>query len=629
MCGIFGYAGPDANQEILLEGIKRLEYRGYDSWGLCVAANDQLAMLRRVGRITGADDAPPAPGGKGAAGGGRAGIAHTRWATHGLPTEANAHPHVDCSGRIAVIHNGMIENHAALRRQLAAQGHRFVSETDTEVVPHLIEELLKGEAGNGNGTGGNGVPAGAEAFQAAFLAAMKLLVGAYGIAVLWAGDPGTIYVARHGSPLVLGIGKNRTLVASDPAPLVAHTRDVIYLDDGEAAFLHSDGFETRTLEGAPVSKNVQRLFATLPDLERGGYPHFMLKEIAEQPESIRNAFRGRVVRSEGTAKLGGVEEALLRRAKRCHVVACGTSWNAGLVGRSLLETVARIPTQVSYGAEFRYGHPVLEPDTMVVAVSQSGETIDTLAAVREARVMGAETIGVCNVVGSSIARECGKGVYIHAGPEIGAASTKAFTSQLVVFALLAVHLGRMRGMSLRAGLQFLDALEALPAQAELVLSQRDEIAAVARRYADARSLVYVGRLSEYPTALEGALKVKELAGIHGEGIQAGELWHGPLALLDPGIPTVVLAAQSGVREAMIANTREIKARGGRIIAVVSEGDTGFAELADDVITIPRTIDALVPVLAVIPLQLFAYAIAVERGLDVDKPRSPSRRVARG
>ncbi|MGA2976965.1 MAG: glutamine--fructose-6-phosphate transaminase (isomerizing) [Spirochaetia bacterium] len=607
MCGIFGYAGPDANPEVLIEGIKRLEYRGYDSWGICVAANDQLALLRRVGRIGGVDASslvlsdgrPPLSG-----------IAHTRWATHGAPTEANAHPHVDCAGKIAVIHNGIIENYAALRARLQATGHRFTSETDTEVIPHLIEEFLKTES----------------SFPAAFLAAMKLLVGAYGIAALWAGDPAAIFVARHGSPIVLGLGKNRTLVASDPAPLVAHTREVIYLDDGEAAILHSDGFETRTLEGAPVNKRVQQIAFSLPDIERGGFPHFMLKEISEQPESIRNAFRGRIVRSEGTAKLGGVDEALLRKVKRCHVVACGTSWNAGLVGKYLLENLARIPTQVTYGAEFRYAHPVLEPDTMVIAISQSGETADTLAGVREAKLMGAETIGICNVVGSSIARECGKGIYIHAGPEIGFASTKAFTSQLVALSLLAVHMGRMRGMSLRAGLLFLDALERLPAQAEHLLGQKEKIAELARKYAHSSNFLFIGRLYEYPTALEGALKLKEISSLHAEGVQAAEMKHGPIALVAPDVPTVVLAAQSEIRDKMVGNVEEILACKGRVIAVVQEGEEEIARLADDVIFIPKTLDPLVPVLSIIPLQLFAYRMGVERRCDVDKPRTLAKSV---
>jgi len=607
MCGIFGYAGEGANPEALVEGIKRLEYRGYDSWGICVACDDHLSLLRRVGRIGGVDTAGLALGGGGSC---TSGIAHTRWATHGAPTEANAHPHVDCSGRIAVIHNGIIENHSSLRATLQGQGHIFASETDTEVIPHLIEEFLKSES----------------SFSAAFLGAMKLLVGAYGIAAAYGGEPGTIFVARHGSPIVLGLGRNKTLVASDPAPLVAHTRDVIYLDDGEIAFLHGDGFETKTLEGASVSKSVQQIAFSLPDIERGGFPHFMLKEITEQPESIRNSFRGRVVRAEGTAKLGGLDEALLRRVKRCHIVACGTSWHAGLIGKYLLESLARIPTQVSFGSEFRYAHPVLEPDTLVIAVSQSGETVDTLAGIREAKLMGAETIGVCNVVGSSIARECGKGIYIHAGPEIGVASTKAFTSQLVVLSLLAAHLGRMRGLSLRAGLLFLDALEKLPEQAQALIGRKDCIKEIAARYAENENFLYIGRLFEYPTALEGALKLKEVSYIHAEGVQAAEMKHGPIALIEPSVPTVVLAAQTEIRDKMLGNMHEVRARAGRIIVVAQEGDREAASLADDVIFIPRTLDPLVPILAVIPLQLFAYFIAVARGCDVDKPRNLAKSV---
>jgi glucosamine--fructose-6-phosphate aminotransferase (isomerizing) len=607
MCGIFGYAGEGANPEVLIEGIKRLEYRGYDSWGVCVACDDQLSLLRRVGRIGGVDAA-----GLGLASGGpcASGIAHTRWATHGAPTEINAHPHMDCAGRIAIIHNGIIENHSTLRATLQGQGHVFASETDTEVIPHLIEEFLKSEP----------------SFTAAFLGAMKLLVGAYGIAAVYAGEPETIFVARHGSPIVLGLGKDRTLVASDPAPLVAHTRDVIYLDDGEAAILHGDGFETRTLEGAPVSKRVQQIAFSLPDIERGGFPHFMLKEISEQPDSIHNAYRGRIVRAEGTARLGGIDEALLRKVKRCHIVACGTSWHAGLIGKYLLEGLARVPTQVSFGSEFRYAHPVLEPDTMVIAISQSGETVDTLAGVREAKLMGAETIGVCNVVGSSIARECGKGIYIHAGPEIGVASTKAFTSQLVVLSLLAVHLGRMRGMSLRSGILFLDALEKLPEQARELIRQKDMFKEIADRYVKTEDFLYIGRLFEYPTALEGALKLKEISYVHAEGVQAAEMKHGPIALVEPTVPTVVLAAQTEIRDKILGNIHEVRARGGRVIAVAQEGDAEVASLADDLISIPRTLDPLVPILAIIPLQLFAYSIAVARGCDVDKPRNLAKSV---
>ncbi len=604
MCGIFGYVGEGANAAVLVEGIKRLEYRGYDSWGIALACDDGIALLRRVGRIGRAE---------GTALGGcscRAGVAHTRWATHGAPTEVNAHPHLDCTGRIAVVHNGIIENHAALRARLQGLGHVFASETDTEVIPHLIEEMRKTEPD----------------FGEAFLAAVRLLVGAFGIAVVNADDPSRLWAARLGSPMVLGLGKGRTLLASDPAPLVAHTREVIYLDDGETAVLTRDGFETRTLEGSAVTKPVHRIAFDLPDIERGGFPHFMLKEINEQPESIHNAFRGRIVRAEGTAKLGGIEPGLLRSVRRCHIVSCGTSLNAGLVGKYLLEQLARLPTQVSNGAEFRYAQPVVEPDTLVVAISQSGETADTLGAVREAKLQGAATVGICNVVGSTIARECGQGVYLHAGPEIGVASTKAFTSQLVVLALLAVHLGRMRGLSLRAGLQYLDAIEQLPAQAAEILAREAELADAARLLARARHVLYCGRLYEWPAALEGALKLKEISYIHAEGVQAAELKHGPIALVEPDVPTVVLAAQEAVREKTLGNIHEIRARGGRVIALVRDGDDETAALAERSFAVPPTLDPLLPVLEAIPLQLLAYHAAVALDRDVDHPRNLAKSV---
>jgi glucosamine--fructose-6-phosphate aminotransferase (isomerizing) len=604
MCGIFGYVGEGANAAVLVEGIKRLEYRGYDSWGLGLACDDGIALLRRVGRIGSVEGT--ALEGRSF----RAGVAHTRWATHGAPTEANAHPHRDCTGRIAVVHNGIIENHAALRERLKGLGHVFVSETDTEVIPHLIEEMRKTEAD----------------FGAAFLAAMRLLAGTFGIAVVQAGAPDRLWAARLGSPMVLGVGKHRTLLASDPAPLVAHTREVIYLDDGEVAVLTSDGFETRTLEGGAVTKPVHRIAFDLPDIERGGFPHFMLKEIHEQPESLRNACRGRIVRSEGTAKLGGIEPGLLRSVKRCHIVSCGTSLNAGLVGKYLLEQLARLPTQVSNGAEFRYAQPVVEPGTLVIAISQSGETADTLGAVREAKLQGAATMGICNVVGSTIARECGQGVYLHAGPEIGVASTKAFTSQLVVLALLAVHLGRMRGLSLRAGLQYLDAIEQLPAQAAGILARASQLAGPAGLLARSRHALYCGRLYEWPAALEGALKLKEISYIHAEGVQAAELKHGPIALVEPEVPTVVLAAQEAVREKTLGNIHEIRARGGRVIALVREGDDEAAALAEHAFAVPATLDPLLPVLEAVPLQLLAYHAAVALGRDVDHPRNLAKSV---
>ncbi len=606
MCGIFGYVGPRASTGLLLESLKRLEYRGYDSWGMALACDDRLQLFRQVGRITGAET-PKLDPARGPCWGG---IAHTRWATHGAPTVENAHPHTDCDGAVAIVHNGIIENHSALRAELESHGHRFRSQTDTEVIAHLIEELLKQE----------------NDFQSAFLGALRLLEGTYGIAAISPRQPGLILAARHGSPMVLGLGKDEIMVASDPSALVAHTRRVVYLEDGEAAVLRADGFKTHDLNATPIAKTVQQIAFDLPAIERGGYAHFMVKEIFEQPETIRNAFRGRIVRSEGTAKLGGVDEKLLRKAKRCHILACGTSWHAGLVGKYLIENLARIPTEVSYAAEFRYANPVVEPGTMVIAISQSGETHDTLAGVREAMLRGASAIGVCNVVGSTIARECGQGVYIHAGPEIGVASTKAFTGQITVLALLAIHMGRLRGMSLAEGIQVLDALERLPDQARAVLACDEQIREIAAEYAECPNFLYIGRLYEYPVALEGALKLKEISYVHAEGIPAAELKHGPIALVDERMPTVVVAAQSAVLSKMMSNVQEIRARSGRIIAIAREGDAELPRLAERTIFVPSTLDPLVPILSVIPLQLLAYHIAVQRGCDVDRPRNLAKSV---
>ena len=606
MCGIFGYVGPRATAGLLLESLKRMEYRGYDSWGLGLGTPDNILLHREAGRI------PPAPpdGLQDQAPRCWGGIAHTRWATHGAPSAPNAHPHADCTGRIAVVHNGIIENHSALRRELISKGHTFKSDTDTEVIPHLIEEALQ----DGND------------FRSAFLSALKLLQGAYGVVAVSADQPDLILAARQGSPLVLGVGEDETLVASDAAALVAHTRRVIYLNDGEAASLRAGTCETHDLDAAPISKTVQEIAFDLPDIERGGHPHFMLKEIFEQPETIRNAFRGRIVRSEGMAKLGGIDEDLLRRVKRCHILACGTSWHAGLIGKYLLENLARVPTEVNYAAEFRYANPVISPDTMVIAISQSGETADTLAGVREATRRGAHAIGVCNVVGSTIARECGQGVYIHAGPEIGVASTKAFTGQLTVLALLAVHMGRMRGMGLREAIAYMDAIEKLPEQAQAVLDAHQAVRDIALQYADCRNFLYIGRLYEYPVALEGALKLKEISYIHAEGIPAAELKHGPIALVEPDMPTVVLGVQAGILDKMMSNVQEIIARGGRVLAVAREGDEELPQLAQHTIFVPPTLDPLVPITAVLPLQLLAYYIAVERGCDVDKPRNLAKSV---
>lgn len=606
MCGIFGFVADDTGGRLLLDGLRRLEYRGYDSWGVAVGSDAKVSILRQVGRITGAEipEELNATNGWG-------GIAHTRWATHGAPTVENAHPHKDCSGRIALVHNGIIENYAVLREKLTAQGHRFLSETDTEVIVHLIEEIEKQEGDD---------------FQRAFLSALKLLEGAFGVAAISADHPGMIFCAKRGSPMVLGLGKDCMMVASDPAAIVAHTRRVVYLEDGEAAVLYKDRYVTHDLDAMPVTKEVQQIAFDLPAIERAGYGHFMLKEIFEQSEAIHNAVRGRVVRSEGTAHLGGIDEKVLRKAKRCHIIACGTSWHAGLVGKYLLENLARIPTMVSNAAEFRYANPVIEPGTLIIAISQSGETADTLAGIREAQLHGASAIGICNVVGSSIARLCGQGVYIHVGPEIGVASTKAFTGQLAVLLLLAVHMGRIRGMSLGEGLKYLDAIEALPENLATVLKCNEQVIEIAKEFKDSPNFLYIGRLYEYPVALEGALKLKEISYIHAEGIPAAELKHGPIALVDPQMPTMVLAAQSGILGKMLSNVQEIRARGGRIIAVAREGDEETPRLSEHTIFIPPVMDPVVPILAVIPLQLLAYHVAVMRGCDVDRPRNLAKSV---
>jgi glucosamine--fructose-6-phosphate aminotransferase (isomerizing) len=607
MCGIFGYVGPGASAGLLIESLKRLEYRGYDSWGTALGRAGELCFHRQVGRIGDARTGALQPdGGPEFA----AGIAHTRWATHGAPTVANAHPHRDCTGSIAVAHNGIIENCAALRAELEGDGHEFVTETDTEVVPHLIEQLMAKGAG----------------FLDAFLGAARLLEGTFGLAALCADEPHVLLAARRCSPLVIGLAEDATLLASDPAALVAHTRQVVYLDDGEAAALRRDGYETCDFSAAPVTKEVEQIAFDLPAIERGGCPHFMLKEICEQPESVRNAFRGRILREQGTAKLGGVEERLLREARRVHIVACGTAWHAGLVGKYLLENLARVPTQASYAAEFRYANPVVEPGTLLVAVSQSGETLDTLEAVREARLHGAATMGIVNVVGSSIARECGQGIYIHAGPEIGVASTKAFTGQVVAFLLLAVAMGRMRDMPLREALFYLDEVQRLPDLVARALECDEQVRELAGTYAEARNCLYIGRLYEYPLALEGALKLKEISYIHAEGIPAAELKHGPIALVEEAMPTVVLGAQSGILDKMLGNVQEIRARGGRILAVARQGDDRLPRLAEHTIYVPATLDPLVPVVAAVPLQLLAYHVAVKRGCDVDRPRNLAKSV---
>jgi len=538
------------------------------------------------------------------------GIAHTRWATHGAPNTRNAHPHTDCTSSIAVVHNGIIENAATLRAKLLEKGHTFSSETDTEVLAHLVEEFYKGTLAE------------------AVAAALREVEGTYGIAVISTKEPDTIVAARLGSPLLVGIGNGENFVASDPSAILQHTRSVVYLGEGEMAVVTPTNYRLMDRKELPLTKAVTQIEWDLATVERGGYAHFMLKEICEQPESIRNVLRGHLLREEGAARLGGLnmtDEELLG-INRIVITACGTSWHAALVGEYLLEEVARLPVEVEYASEFRYRSPILDSKTLVIVISQSGETADTLAALREAKRRGARTLGLVNVVGSTIAREVDGGIYLHAGPEIGVASTKAFTSQIVALALLTLYLGRKRNLSILQGREIVSALERLPEQLEAVLRKQSEIEALSERFIRATNVLYLGRGYNFPVALEGALKLKEISYIHAEGYPAAEMKHGPIALIDELMPVVFIAPQDAVYAKIMSNIEEVRARGGRVVAVVTEGDTAIRKLADHAIEIPKTLDMLTPVLAVVPLQLFAYHIAVRRGCNVDQPRNLAKSV---
>ena len=605
MCGIVGYVGPRKAIPVLLEGLKRLEYRGYDSAGIAVIADGTLVIEKAAGRIA-ALESQLGKGGAAAT----TGIAHTRWATHGAPTSRNAHPHSDCAGHIAVAHNGIIENHAALRQMLAAKGHRFVSETDTEVLAHLIEQFYHG------------------ALDEAVATALREVEGTYGIVVISVKEPDTIVAARSGSPLLLGLGDGENFVASDPSAVLAWTRSVVYLDEGHLAVVTPSGYQVKDRHAVTVSTEVSQIDWDLTTIERGGYPHFMLKEICEQPESLRNTLRGRLLDEEGTARLGGLNlspEELLK-VDRVVLTACGTSWHAALVGEHMLEELARLPTEVEYASEFRYRNPLVDERTLVIVISQSGETADTLAALREAKRRGARTLGIVNVVGSSIAREVDGGIFIHAGPEIGVASTKAFTSQIAALALFTLYLGRLRSLSILQGREIVHALKQLPGQLEAVLARRPEIERLAERYARATNVLYLGRGYNFPVALEGALKLKEISYIHAEGYPAAEMKHGPIALIDELMPVVFVAPRDAVHAKIVSNIEEVRARGGRVIAVITEGDQEIAGLVDHAITIPETLDMLTPILSSVPLQLLAYGIAVRRGCNVDQPRNLAKSV---
>jgi glutamine---fructose-6-phosphate transaminase (isomerizing) len=605
MCGIVGYVGPRQASPILIDGLRRMEYRGYDSAGVAVLNGGGIKIRKAAGKLSVLVDKlrteTPV---------GTVGVGHTRWATHGAPTTPNAHPHLDRSGRIAVIHNGIIENAAVIRKALEKRGHVFKSETDTEVLAHLIGAYYEGN------------------LEQAVAGALWDVEGAYGIAVISADEPDTLVAARNGSPLLVGVGDGEFFVASDASAILEHTRSVVYLDDGEMVVLTRDGYRVRNLTDTHVDKPVNQIEWDLATIERGGFSHFMLKEIFEQPESLTNTVRGHLLEDEGSARLRGLNmtDEQLNRVNRVIITACGTSWHAGLIGEYIFEEMARIPCEVEYASEFRYRNPIVDENTLVIAVSQSGETADTLAAIREARRRGARTIGLVNVVGSTIAREVQGGLYLRAGPEIGVASTKAFNSQVAALAMVALKMARLRTLSLLQGRQFIQALRALPTQIRSVLDRAPEVEILADRFATAHNALYLGRGVNFPVALEGALKLKEISYIHAEGYPAAEMKHGPIALIDENMPVVFIAPRDGVHGKIVSNIEEVKARGGKVIAIVTEGDAEISRLADAVFTIPATHDLLTPMLASVPLQLFAYYVAVRRGCNVDQPRNLAKSV---
>ncbi len=611
MCGIVGYVGSKDARPILIEGLKRLEYRGYDSAGIAIIRDGELHLCKSAGRITNLverlDETQAVSG--------TVGIAHTRWATHGPPTEENAHPHTDCTGRIAVVHNGIIENYAALKQVLEEKSHTFTSETDSEVLAHLISEFYR------NGDNGCDLPR-------AVQQALREVAGTYGLAVVCADEPGMIVAARKGSPLIVGVGADEYIVASDASAIVEHTVNVVYLNDNEMVVIDEAGLRTLTTDNVPVSKQVQQIEWSLEQIALGGYEHFMLKEIFEQPEALRNSCRGRLDLREGRIQLGGIAHLSreLVKTRRIILTACGTAWHAGLVGEYLFEDLARIPAEVEYASEFRYRNPIIEDRTVVIAVSQSGETADTLAALREAEHKGALTLGVVNAVGSTIARETDAGVYLHAGPEIGVASTKAFTAQLTVLTLISLHLGRRRFMSETALKQYMEELQAIPDKIETVLAQSDAIKQAVDACVDRDNWLFLGRGYNYPVALEGALKLKEISYIHAEGLPAAEMKHGPIALITEGMPVVFIAPRCGTYDKIIGNIEEVRARGGTIIAVATEGDERIARYAEHVFYVPDCPPALQPLLTVVPLQLLAYHAAIARGCNVDKPRNLAKSV---
>ena len=607
MCGIIGYVGKREAEPLLLEGLRQLEYRGYDSAGLATITGPRLHLRRKAGRVAQLGELlreKPAAG--------CLGIAHTRWATHGPATDGNAHPHFTGIGQdaVAVVHNGVIENYAGLKRQLQADGVTFLSDTDTEVIAHLIAKNLAGDL--------------VEAVQRV----LPMLKGTYGLAVVSPRNPDVIVAARLGSPLVLGIGDGENYLASDPSALAEHTAKVVYLQDHQMAVLTAESFQVLDGGRDPVSTEVQTIDWERGEADRAAFPHYMLKEIYEQPEALENAMRGRLSEADATAHFGGLnlDPQQLRRAERLILTGCGSSYHAALVGEYLLEEFARIPVEVEYASEFRYRNPPIDRNTIVIAITQSGETADTLAALKESKRKGHPTLSICNVVGSSIAREADGGVYLHAGPEIGVASTKAFTSQVTVLAMLALYLGRLRHLSSLQGADIMTGLHGLPDLLRKTLRCHTEVKRIAQHYADAANMLYLGRQYLYPVALEGALKLKEISYIHAEGYPAAEMKHGPIALVDEETPSVFLLPRGAIFDKVMSNLEEVKARGGPVIAIACEGDEEVAARADEVIYVPDVPDYLQPLVSVVPLQLLAYHIALLRGCDVDKPRNLAKSV---
>ena len=611
MCGIVGYIGNREAYPILVKGLRRLEYRGYDSAGVAmINSSGDLTVYKKKGKVSDLESFAAEHDVSGTIG-----IGHTRWATHGEPSDVNSHPHYSESGDLVIIHNGIIENYASLKEGLIKRGHSFKSQTDTEVLIHLIEDIKKNE----NIKTGHAV-----------LAALNRVVGAYAIVVLDKNDPDTLIAAKKGSPMVIGIGAEEFFIASDASPIIEYTKNVVYLDDEQVAIIRrGQELKLRTIKDKEIPLYVQELELELEAIEKGGYDHFMLKEIYEQPRSVKDSMRGRLNAEHGTVQLGGISDHLpkFKNAKRIIIVACGTSWHAGLVAEYLFEEYARIPVEVEYASEFRYRNPVIFSDDIVIAISQSGETADTLAAIELAKSKGATIIGICNVVGSSIPRATHGGSYTHAGPEIGVASTKAFTAQVTVLTLMALYVAHTKGsLSTNKYRQLLYELDAVPDKIEEILKQSEKIKQIASIYKNARNALYLGRGYSFPVALEGALKLKEISYIHAEGYPAAEMKHGPIALIDEEMPVFVIATKGANYEKVVSNIQEVKARKGKIIAVVTSGDEDVKNMADHVIEIPETDESLVPLVSVIPLQLLSYYIAVMRGCNVDQPRNLAKSV---